>query len=121
MYVSSPALVSKSTRQRPNNPAASAKSPHAIAAISAASSNESGNSVGREAYILINNLFSDNCFTPRYGKQKKNIENHVWFHSMGESETERRDNRTMLFTERQKLKYKHKNRISLVQFKRQTS
>ena len=46
VYVSSPADVSKSTRQRPNAPDDSAKLAQDCASISAASSNESGNSVG---------------------------------------------------------------------------
>ena len=46
VYVSSPAEVSKSTRQRPNAPDDSANAAQHCAAISAASSNESGNSVG---------------------------------------------------------------------------
>mmetsp|Transcript_17431 Transcript_17431/g.48310 ORF Transcript_17431/g.48310 Transcript_17431/m.48310 type:complete len:221 (-) Transcript_17431:65-727(-) len=45
VYVSSPTDVSKSTRQRPNDPVASANDAHAAPAISAASSSESGSSV----------------------------------------------------------------------------
>lgn len=44
-YVSSPAAVSKSTRHLPAGEAAE-KSAQALAAISAASAKESGNSVG---------------------------------------------------------------------------
>ena len=52
VYVSSPADVSKSTRHLPRAPLASANSLQALAAISAASSNESGSSVGRPFFVF---------------------------------------------------------------------
>lgn len=51
VYVSSPALVSKSTRQRATFPEISAKLAHAAAAISAPSSRLSGSSVGRPVSV----------------------------------------------------------------------
>jgi hypothetical protein len=55
--VSSPADVSKSTRQREIGPDNSTKDVHALAARSAASTNESGNSVGWDAFLKCKNLY----------------------------------------------------------------